>query len=109
MQMPTVSFSLLYIVVVHTVDGYMVLATSFYLPFMSFTRRSHGYGGVLTAHCSDSPLFQNPNSPKHVPLEGKPICPNSLKTKLLFRKHTLSLEFLAFNLSVQSGFRVRYS
>lgn len=101
-QMPTVSFSLLwlYIVVVHTVDGY-TLSTSFYLPVMSFTRRSHGYGGVLTVHCSDNPLFQNPNSPKHVPLEGKPICPNSLKTKLLFRKLTHS--------SVQLGFRVRYS
>lgn len=68
---------------------------------MSFTRRSHGYGGVLTVHCSDNPLFQNPNSPQHVPLEGKPICPNSLKTKLLFRKLTHS--------SVQLGFRVRYS
>lgn len=65
---------------------------------------------MLTVHCSDSPLFPKPQQSTTCPLgqKEKHICPNSLKTKLLLRKHTLSLELLALNLSVQPGFRVRY-
>lgn len=90
-QMPTVSFSLLwlYIVVVHTVDG-NTLSTSFYLPVMSFTRRSHGYEGVLTVHCSDSPFIPEPQQSKTCPLGRKAHLSQQLEIKAAVQKtHTL--------------------